>query len=71
MGIKILTIVKTPLKVGFLYIEVVNLFFSRHILTSRNEKVLLCSSSKVNLIFGCFVFIYVYIPQTFSIAHES
>ena len=33
-----MTLVKTPLKVGFIYTEVANLLFSRHILTSRNEK---------------------------------
>ena len=31
-------LVKTPLKVGFLYREVVYLLFSQHNLTSRNEK---------------------------------
>ena len=38
MGIKLLKLVKTPLKVGFLYREVVYLLFSQHNLTSRNEK---------------------------------
>ena len=42
MGIKLLKLLKTPLKVSFLYTEVVNLLFSRHSTTSRNEKVLLC-----------------------------
>ena len=41
MGIKLLKLLKTPLKVGFLYTEVINLLFSQLILTSRNKKVLL------------------------------
>ena len=50
MSIKLLKLVKTPLKVGFLYTKVVNLLFSRLILTSRNEKVLLSSCSKVKFL---------------------
>ena len=33
-------LVKTPLKVGFLYIEVVNLLFSRHILICNFHDIL-------------------------------
>ena len=35
---KLSKLVKTPLKVGSLYAEVVSLLFSRHILTSTTEK---------------------------------
>ena len=56
--IKLLKLVKTPLKEGFPYTEMVNSLFSRHILTSTNKTVLVCSCLKVNLIFECFVFIY-------------
>ena len=42
-------LVNTRLKVDFLKTDVVNLLFSLQILTSRNEKLLLFSTSKNNL----------------------
>ena len=53
LGIKLSKLVNTPLKVGFLNTEVVNLLFSLQILTSKNEKLLLFLASKVNLMLGC------------------
>ena len=50
---------------SYLYTEVVNLIFSRHILTSEKEKELLCSCSKVNLIWDV---LCSYTVQTFSTA---
>ena len=52
-GIKRSKLVNTPLKVGFLKTEVVNLLFSLQIVTSKNEKLLLFSISTVNLMLGC------------------
>ena len=40
VGMKLSKLVNTPLKVGFLKIEVVNLLFSLQILTPKNYKLL-------------------------------
>ena len=50
IDIKLSKLVNAPLKVGFLQIEVVNLLFSLQILTSKNERLLFSSTSKVNLV---------------------
>ena len=50
IDIKLSKLVNAPLKVDFLQIEVVNLLFSLQILTSKNERLLFSSTSKVNLV---------------------
>ena len=52
-GIKLSKWVNTPLNIGFVWIEVVNLSFSLQILTSKNEKELFCSTSKVKFKLEC------------------
>ena len=54
---KLSKLVNTLQKVGFLKTEVVSWLFSLQILMSENEKLLFFSTSKVNLMLGCWWFI--------------
>ena len=55
---KLSKFVKTPLNVALQKTEVENPLLPRVILTSKKERLLLCSKSNVNFIFLCLVLIY-------------